>query len=325
MTEKQTEQKTRDWPLKLLALVCAVMLWFYAEAEKNPLIDMQFDVPVQYINQSEDYVAENGVQSVRVTVKGKEVELSGLRSDDFAAVVDLSNAEVGTGEYKIQVEAPGRAERFTWQPAKTTLQIDRMQTKTVPVRVRTTGVVPDGSQLSSTEVVPDTVTIRGRSAQLKDIADVETESIDISSLKEGAVLEAALHIPDGITVQGAQKVAVRFVVQPERSRINAVIALRNVPDGMTADLHQTSADVTVTGNADLLTSPQELNQVQLYVDCSGLEAGQHTLPVKVEYYGQLTVQQITPHQVTVMLSAEQPDDQQNQNSSETSTSEGDLN
>ena len=325
MTEKQAEQKTRDWPLKLLALVCAVMLWFYAEAEKNPLIDMQFDVPVQYMNQSEDSVVENGVQSVRVTVKGKEVELSGLRSDDFTAVVDLSDAEVGISDYKIQVEGPGRVERFTWQPVKTKLQIDRMQTKNVPVRVRTTGIVPDGSQLSSTEVVPDTVTIRGRSAQLKDIADVETESIDISSLKEGAVLEAGLHIPDGITVQGDQKVTVRFVVQPERGRINAVIALRNVPDGMTAELNQTSADVTVTGNAELLTSPQELNQVQLYVDCSGLEAGQHTLPVKVEYSGQLTVQQIMPHQVTVTLSAEQPDDQQNQNSSETSISEGDLN
>lgn len=325
MTEKQAEQKTRDWPLKLLALVCAVMLWFYAEAEKNPLIDMQFDVPVQYMNQSEDSVVENGVQSVRVTVKGKEVELSGLRSDDFTAVVDLSDAEVGISDYKIQVEGPGRVERFTWQPVKTKLQIDRMQTKNVPVRVRTTGIVPDGSQLSSTEVVPDTVTIRGRSAQLKDIADVETESIDISSLKEGAVLEAGLHIPDGITVQGDQKVTVRFVVQPERGRINAVIALRNVPDGMTAELNQTSADVTVTGNAELLTSPQELNQVQIYVDCSGLEAGQHTLPVKVEYYGQLTVQQIMPHQVTVTLSAEQPDDQQNQNSSETSISEGDLN
>ena len=88
MTDKQTKHKKSDWPLKLLALVCAVMLWFYAEAEKNPLMDMQFDVPVEYINQSEEFVVEPAVQSVRVTVKGKEVELSGLRSDDFTAVVD---------------------------------------------------------------------------------------------------------------------------------------------------------------------------------------------------------------------------------------------
>ena len=53
MTEKQAEEKKRDWPLKLLALVCAVMLWFYAEAEKNPLMDMQFDIPVQYVNQGD--------------------------------------------------------------------------------------------------------------------------------------------------------------------------------------------------------------------------------------------------------------------------------
>ena len=34
MSTRQEDAKKRDWPLKLLALVCAVMLWFYAEAEK---------------------------------------------------------------------------------------------------------------------------------------------------------------------------------------------------------------------------------------------------------------------------------------------------
>ena len=125
MNDRETEVKKRDWPLKLLALVCAVMLWFYAEAEKNPLTDMQFDIPVQYVNQAEDYVVDSPVSSVRVTVKGKEVELSGLRSDDFAAIVDLSDARTGTRDYKIEVTSSANVERFTWQPLKASLNIEK--------------------------------------------------------------------------------------------------------------------------------------------------------------------------------------------------------
>ncbi|MBQ1188171.1 MAG: hypothetical protein IIX62_03725, partial [Peptococcaceae bacterium] len=95
MSTRQEDAKKRDWPLKLLALVCAVMLWFYAEAEKNPLMDMQFDIPVQYVNQAEDYVVDSAVQTVRVTVKGKEVELSGLRSDDFTAIAAIHDETAG--------------------------------------------------------------------------------------------------------------------------------------------------------------------------------------------------------------------------------------
>ena len=96
-----SEQKKNDWALKVLAVVFAVILWFYADAEQNPMTGRQFDVPVQYINQAEDYVVADGVSTVRVTIRGKEADLTSLRSDDFTATVDLTNAVAGSGEYDI--------------------------------------------------------------------------------------------------------------------------------------------------------------------------------------------------------------------------------
>ena len=303
MTEKQAEEKKRDWPLKLLALVCAVMLWFYAEAEKNPLMDMQFDIPVQYVNQGDGYVVEPEVQSVRVTVKGKEVELSGLRSDDFAAVIDLSDAKIGTADYKIEVTSSGKAERFTYQPMKTRLQIDQMQTKDVPVRVRTTGALSGDAQFSSTEVIPNTVTVSGLRSLVEDITDVETEAIDISTLTGATMVEANLHLPDGVTVQGEQRVQVHFVMQAEQRHVNAEIELRNLPAGMQAEMSRTSADVIVNGSAELLNDSQELNRLKLYVDASGLTAGAHVLPLQLEYNGSLKVTEFRPQTVTVTVTA----------------------
>lgn len=303
MSTRQEDAKKRDWPLKLLALVCAVMLWFYAEAEKNPLMDMQFDIPVQYVNQAEDYVVDSAVQTVRVTVKGKEVELSGLRSDDFTAIVDLSDAETGAKEYKIEVESSAALERFTWQPLKAAVQIDRKASKEVPVRVRTTGNSADNLQVASTEVLPNTVVITGLESRLEEITDVETEVIDISNLSADTVVDAKLYLPEGIAVQGDEQIQVRFVMQADQRHVSAEIELRNLPSGMQADLSRTSADIVVSGRSELLHDSQELNRLKLYVDASNLTAGAHVLPVQLEYSGSLNVEEFRPQSVTVTVSA----------------------
>lgn len=302
MNDRQADTQKSDWPLKLLALVCAVMLWFYAEAEKNPLMDMQFDIPVQYVNQSDEYVVDSPLSTVRVTVKGKEVELSGLRSDDFTAIVDLSDAQVGTHDYKIEVESSAAVERFTWQPVKTSLQVDRKASREVPVRVRTTGTPGETVQISSTEVLPNNIVITGLESRLAEIADIETEIIDISRITGDTVVKAKLHLPEGVEVQGDATVQVHFVMENKEAHINAAIGLRHVPAGKAAELSRNSADVTVSGSAELLANTQELNRLALYVNCAGLDTGSYTLPVQVEYNGLLTVEQIRPQTVTVTIS-----------------------
>ena len=303
MAEKTAEKKKNDWALKLLALVFAVILWFYADAEQNPITNKQFDIPVQYINQAEEYVISDGAPTVRVTVRGKGTDLSSLRSDDFTATVDLSGAMPGDNEYDIVIEAPNVAERFSYQPTKTRLVVDRMQTKQVPVRVQTTGTLPTGYELISTDVTPEQVTISGLEKDLSAISFVETEEIDISHMVEETTREVALELPESAAVQGEQRIAVHFVIQEQQAHSNyeATIEQENVAEGLTASLERQTATLLLSGNQNLLTNQSELAQIYVYVDCTGLEAGQYQLPLQVRYTGSLEVAQITPATVTVTM------------------------
>lgn len=303
MAEKTAEKKKNDWALKLLALVFAVILWFYADAEQNPITNKQFDIPVQYINQAEEYVISDGAPTVRVTVRGKGTDLSSLRSDDFTATVDLSGAMPGDNEYDIVIEAPNVAERFSYQPTKTRLVVDRMQTKQVPVRVQTTGTLPTGYELISTDVTPEQVTISGLEKDLSAISFVETEEIDISHMVEETTREVALELPESAAVQGEQRIAVHFVIQEQQAHSNyeATIEQENVSEGLTASLERQTATLLLSGNQNLLTNQSELAQIYVYVDCTGLEAGQYQLPLQVRYTGSLEVAQITPATVTVTV------------------------
>ena len=316
MTARADNQKNNDTMLKVVALICALLLWFYAEAQENPSKERQLTVPVQYINLAEDYVVENPHQSVQVIVKGNETDIMSLRSDDFTAVVDLSGATMGSASYPVAVNSTAVNERFTYMPDKVTVSIDQIQQKTVPVHLRTDGAVAQYYELQHTDVQPDSVTIRGTGKRLAEITAVETAVVDIAGLKQYTELETMLVLPEGVTVQTGEAafsseayVTVAMAVQPiqENRTLETVIVLRNVPENMSGKLESAKASMLLKGDAELLATQPILDQLVLYVDCHGLQAGPHVLPVQVEGANEAVLnalQLVSPQTVTVTLTAE---------------------
>ena len=316
MTTKTNSQKHNDTMLKVIALVCAVLLWCYAEAQENPSKERQLTVPVQYVNLASGYVVENANQVVQITVKGNETDIMSLRSDDFTAVVDLSNAAVGNAEYPVQVSSAAVSERFTYLPDKLAVSIDQILQKEVPVHLRTNGAVAEYYELQHTDIQPDTVVIQGKSSLIADISAVETVPIDISGITSDKELIGILQLPEGVTAQTLDtefradaEIAVYLYVQPIQSQQNleAVIGVRNLQDGLDFVLDTEKVSLTLKGDAELLAQQPILDQLLFYVDCNHLAAGTYTLPIQVEALNETVheaLQEVSPQTVTVTLQAE---------------------
>ena len=303
MTAKQNDPKRQDWLLKVFAVAFAIMLWFYADAEQNPLVTKHFDIPVQYVNQAAELVVENNVQTVRVTVRGKETDLSSLRSEDFEAVVDLQNAAEGTKEYPVLVTASNVVDRFSVQPTKVRLVINRSEMKEVPVTAAIVGKVPDGYELVNVEVKPDRVWISGMSSDMEPVTALETEPLDVSTLTADVTKTVSLQTPPGVTVNNSRRITVALTIQEKQNQVTGDIGieLRNVPDGMEAVISQKIATVHISGQAAAVNSQRELGKIQLYIDCSGMREGQYDMPVQMNNNSTCTVDQITPETVHVTL------------------------
>ena len=316
MTTKTNSQKHNDTMLKVIALVCAVLLWCYAEAQENPSKERQLTVPVQYVNLASGYVVENANQVVQITVKGNETDIMSLRSDDFTAVVDLSNAAVGKAEYPVQVSSAAVSKRFTYLPDKLAVSIDQILQKEVPVHLRTNGAVAEYYELQHTDIKPDTVVIQGKSSLIADISAVETVPIDISGITSDKELIGILQLPEGVTAQTLDtefradaEIAVYLYVQPIQSQQNleAVIGVRNVQEGLDFVLDTEKVSLTLKGDAELLAQQPILDQLLFYVDCNHLAAGTYTLPIQVEALNETVheaLQEVSPQTVTVTLQAE---------------------
>ena len=316
MTTKTNSQKHNDTMLKVIALVCAVLLWCYAEAQENPSKERQLAVPVQYVNLASGYVVENANQVVQITVKGNETDIMSLRSDDFTAVVDLSNAAVGNTEYPVQVSSAAVNERFTYLPDKLAVSIDQILQKEVPVHLRTNGAVAEYYELQHTDIQPDTVVIQGKSSLIADISAVETVPIDISGITSDKELIGILQLPEGVTAQTLDtefradaEIAVYLYVQPIQSqqKLEAMIGVRNVQEGLDFVLDTEKVSLTLKGDAELLAQQPILDQLLFYVDCNHLAAGTYTLPIQVEALNETVheaLQEVSPQMVTVTLQAE---------------------
>ena len=316
MTTKTNSQKHNDTMLKVIALVCAVLLWCYAEAQENPSKERQLTVPVQYVNLASGYVVENANQVVQITVKGNETDIMSLRSDDFTAVVDLSNAAVGNTEYPVQVSSAAVNERFTYLPDKLAVSIDQILQKEVPVHLRTNGAVAEYYELQHTDIQPDTVVIQGKSSLIADISAVETVPIDISGITSDKELIGILQLPEGVTAQTLDtefradaEIAVYLYVQPIQSqqKLEAIIGVRNVQEGLDFVLDTEKVSLTLKGDAELLAQQPILDQLLFYVDCNHLAAGTYTLPIQVEALNETVheaLQEVSPQTVTVTLQAE---------------------
>jgi len=316
MTTKTNSQKHNDTMLKVIALVCAVLLWCYAEVQENPSKERQLTVPVQYVNLASGYVVENANQVVQITVKGNETDIMSLRSDDFTAVVDLSNAAVGNAEYPVQVSSAAVSERFTYLPDKLAVSIDQILQKEVPVHLRTNGAVAEYYELQHTDIQPDTVVIQGKSSLIADISAVETVPIDISGITSDKELIGVLQLPEGVTAQTLDtefradaEIAVYLYVQPIQSqqKLEAIIGVRNVQEGLDFVLDTEKVSLTLKGDAELLAQQPILDQLLFYVDCNHLAAGTYTLPIQVEALNETVheaLQEVSPQTVTVTLQAE---------------------
>ena len=79
-------------PAKILALLGAVVLWFFVMNDQNPSVNSTFTVPVYTINGPDGYTVKLNPRDVTVKVKAPRASFTATKPDDFKAYVDLGEA-----------------------------------------------------------------------------------------------------------------------------------------------------------------------------------------------------------------------------------------
>jgi YbbR domain-containing protein len=180
----------------------------------------------------------------------------------------------------------------------------QLRTETVPVMPTVVGTPAAGYYISSIDVSPPVVAVRGQAdalALLKGLAN--TKSISIAGATGDISAKVALDLPSGVTAEDQSTIGV--VVHLKTPDSTRSVSVGVVPDGARSDriysLSTPSVIVTL-GGATAALNAFDTSTLVGAVSVGALDVGTHTVTVTISPPPGIKVLAISPSQITVTVS-----------------------
>lgn len=172
----------------LLSLLLAILIWLNASQENDPARLQSFQVPIDFIGQPENSTLVASDESMVFVVEALSSIMDQLTPDDFTAVIDLSQVDLGEDvTVDVNVQPKVRGVTITSpSPNQVTVRLEQLVTREVPVVLDVRGSVARGHTQGAPLVDPEVITVVGTEAQV-DRLDSARVTVFLNSVSETVV------------------------------------------------------------------------------------------------------------------------------------------
>jgi YbbR domain-containing protein len=265
-----------NWPVKLLSLIVAVILWMHVLRTEDPEDTQAITAQVVPVNEPQGLkTIDVTPETVELRLRGRERALQQAQIGRIRMEANLRNAKVGENQVPLRIEGdPLTIRVLAGYPTTATVVLDKVIERKRPVHDLVRGEPARGFVIEEVEIAPEEVTVRGATSVVREVARA-VAVIDVSGINQSASFDVELEARDNRNV-----VVSNVVFEPETVTVSVDVRELNVkyvpvrpvlgrpPSGYTVTGVRTEPEiVTVTseeGLADLRTVPT------LLVDISGL-------------------------------------------------------
>jgi YbbR domain-containing protein len=211
----------RDMGLRGIALALAFALWFVVNASQRGSTT-QLDVPLGYRLLPEGLVIVNQHPDfVRIQIEGPRMLLSLIDPDRLMLRLKLGGMAPGETVLKLTPEmfhVPRQTTITQVSPSQIMLDIDRVTSRRIPVRVSVVGRPAAGYRVAAIKTNPPGVTVRGPSRYLAHLQYVRTSPLDVSDarseIRQMLLLQPVDDRVDLQTVDNVEVLATISEIQP---------------------------------------------------------------------------------------------------------------
>ena len=303
--DRLRQMLTRNLPLKLLSLLIAFSLWFFVNFGERDS-EESLKVPLELRNiPAHLMITSPRVDFIDVRVSGPRALLGRIDRNRVSIGLDLSGVRPGPAVFRVDpasLNLPRGVQALRINPSQITLETERVNHKPVPVRLRLGGKLPADLQVGDTKVSPETVQITGPASDVRDIAAVNTEPLDVNGATAGTIeRELRLEAAGDYISLSANRVAAQVrieEVQTTREFKTVPVDVRSapVPYRVTPD----RVRLSVRGPRRLLNN-LELEPGAVYIEADGVGTGQHMVKVSVDLPAGVDVVSLDPEKVELVL------------------------
>ncbi len=184
---------------RLLSLAAALLLW--AGFAGRPELVTFISVPIEYQNMPDRFEMSSDVpQRVLLEVRGPSVKLHDVDQWHSAVVLNLAGVrEPGEQTFTIErrhIELPAGLTVVRTTPGQLRLRFEHRLQAEVPVRVRFASPPPQGYRVGHETVSPKELEIVGPESRVRQVAEAETDPIDLSHVAGTAEFNVHTFVAD---------------------------------------------------------------------------------------------------------------------------------
>lgn len=211
------EMLNRNLPAKIIALIVAIVLWFFVMSEQNPAIENNFTVPLEVHNVTEGYTLNYKKDSVKIKVKAPRSMFAMASDKEFRAFMDLSGLEEGKHAVKVQTILPQGFELVTVSPETVMVEIDKIIEKDIRVDIAFSGTPESGVTVGSAVPERGVVVVEGPRSEIETVSRV-VGYINLSGIDSDFTVDAPLV---AVNIDGKEVANVK--IDPPTVKISASI------------------------------------------------------------------------------------------------------
>lgn len=287
----------KDWWLKLIALVAAVVLWLFARLEREYTRELKLGLDMSLLP-TEYVVVEQNVDSVSVEIRGKGRYLVRLGRFNPKIVLPLVSMREGRERLRIgpeNVNLPEQIQVRSLDPYQIELVIERRAKRKVAVIVRSDGIPAEGFAISDIDY-DKTVDLYGTKEVVSTFSHLFSEPLNVEGVSESFSTLLAIQVPDtaGLVTEPSS-VLVKVKVEPETTVVlmNVPVSLKGVPLQGQAYLLNKEAKLTLRGPVSLLRGFSK-DEVQVSISVSYMTPGDYRVPADVSLAPGIKVENSEP-------------------------------
>ncbi|NFM16528.1 hypothetical protein FDB88_04730 [Clostridium sporogenes] len=248
------KSKTENIIVKICCIIASFALWLYIFNIENPIKEQKITVPVNIVNKEsmnelELALVPKEVNTVTLIIKGNVKDIYSVKAEDFKVEADLNSFGLKKGENKIPVKvkkSPGNIKIVNEENLWTKITLDKLKSKTVPIKIKVTGTPKDGYAALNPTIKEETATIYGTETYINKVKEVVGKcNIDgkSSEIKTNISLQAKTYEGDIID---------EVSVEPSKVYVKIpLIRIKRVPVNM-----RLSEDISNNKNIESITPLQ---------------------------------------------------------------------
>lgn len=285
----------RNLPIKIMAILTAVILWFYVMNEQNPPIEATITRDVQMVNVPEETLVSLQENKVRIKMRALRSYFVSASDNDFRAEVNVGDLEEGLSMERVKVILPHGFELMEVDPPALPVVADKMVKRSMNVSIVTTGVPMDGTTLAGITGERENVEIIGprtkvaQAARIVAYVPLTNHDKDFQQRVHLMVVGIQGRIIDGVTAIPA---AMSVDVQLARGLTKKIVTVSPAIVGQLAEGYIVDrvainpAKIEIAGRKEVIDKIQSIatQDIDLSdIEPEDLETGLHTADVQLRH------------------------------------------